>query len=88
MKKFIRFDLDYICSHADENESVKIRNWMEKYKDLFFINDGIYQIKQVLTIMQLAGKSEWVISIMQRMLETYREYGESLLNSGISIKGE
>lgn len=87
MKKIIRFDLDYICSHDDENERTKIRNWMEKYKDIFSIDDGAYQMKQVLTIMQLAGKSEWVISIMQRILEVYREYGESLVNSSIP-KGE
>ena len=67
MKKFIKFDRDYISNSLDNRESKNIQRWLDENASELPDANGIYSEVQVLTLMRLQKKLKWMHNLLHRL---------------------
>lgn len=59
MKKFIKFDREYISNYPNSRESKNIQRWLDENASELPDANGIYSEVQVLILMYLQKKFKW-----------------------------
>lgn len=67
MKKFIKFDREYISNYPNSRESKNIQRWLDENASELPDANGIYSEVQVLILMYLQKKFKWAQNLMYRL---------------------